>query len=111
MINYSKLPQRVRRITKIYDYCIENVVAHRDKTVSFELKAGYKAKENYSAITTGDMEEAIYFLKGVTKPSTREIKVALYSFSCPICGKAVAKGNNFADLGGLRICLYCNVQD
>jgi hypothetical protein len=111
MINYSKLPQRVRRIVKVYDYCIERVTAHRNQSVSIDLKIGYKSKEGYTAIGTEDMEEAIQFLKSVIKPSTREIKVALYGFPCPICGKSVAKGSNFADLGGLRICLFCNVQD
>ena len=110
MINYSHLPQRVRRVVKVYDYCIDYVTANHDKTISIQLKEGYKAKEE-TAICTKDMEEAIYFLKGVTGPSARLIKVALFSFKCPVCGKPINKGSNYADLQGLKICIYCNVQD
>jgi hypothetical protein len=110
MINYSPLPSRVRRIVKVYDYCIEKVVEAKNG-YRIELKEGYKTKDGATSVLTDNTDSMFYSMRSVVKPSTREIKVALYSFSCPICGKAVARGGNYADLGGLRICLYCNVQD
>jgi hypothetical protein len=110
MINYSQLPSRVRRITKVYDYCIEEVTT-QDHKVCIKLKDGYTTKDNSIAIETKNMEEAIYFLKNVTHPQVRKISVALYSFSCQLnCGNTVQKGQNFIDLGGMKLCSFCGMK-
>jgi len=110
MINYSLLPSRVRRVVKVYDYCIEKVTEAKNG-YRIELKEGYKTKEGETSVLTDKTDSMFYSMRSVTKPSTREIKTALYGFLCPVCGKSISKGSNYADLGGLRICLYCNVQD
>ena len=106
MINYSGLPQRVRRIVKQYEYCIERITCHHNKSVSIDLKSGY-VSEGCTAINTADMEDLIGWLKKATKPASRVIKVALYGFKCPVCGRQVSKGSNYTDLGGMRICTMC----
>ena len=108
MINYSPLPQRVRRIVKQYEYCIESVVAVGDETFNIHLKSGYTSKEGISSMMVGssDREELIYFLKSVVKPPSKEIKVALYGFTCPVSGLYIAKGSNYIDVGGLKISPY-----
>ena len=105
MINYSPLPQRVRRIGKVYDYCIESMVMNNPPFVLVQLKEGYKSG-GFSVTQTTDMEALISFLKAVTKPSTRDIKVALYGFEC-MCGRRVSKGSNYTSLGGLNLCGKC----
>lgn len=105
MINYSPLPSRVRRIVKTYEYCVESVQQFPYSTC-VRLKDGYSYQGQHS-INQGDMEKLIEALKKVTKPPSREIKVALYGFKCPICGCQVHKGSNYTDLGGLKICIMC----
>ena len=107
MINYSGLPQRVRRIVKQYEYCIESVQTINN-VVSVNLKPGYwyKGAINH-AIITANMEKLIEALKTVTKPASREIKVALYGFPCLICRCQVHKGSNYTDIGGLKTCTNC----
>ncbi|HZK70625.1 MAG TPA: hypothetical protein VFD03_03765 [Clostridia bacterium] len=110
MINYSELPQRVRRIVSQYSYCIENVEIQKDE-VGIKLKEGYKAKEE-TVLITKNMEEAIYFLKSVTKPPSRDIVVAMFSFKCQLnCGNTIQKGSNYVELGGMRLCNYCGGKD
>ena len=36
-----------------------------------------------------------------------EIKVALFSFSCPICGTLVTRGTNYQDDQGFKLCMKC----
>lgn len=110
MISFS-LPARVRRITSVYKYCIEDVM-FLDNTVKIKLKDGYFTKDNSIAIETKDMEEAIYILKGVTHPQVRKLSVALFSFQCQRgCGHTIQKGQNFIDLGGMKICSLCGSKD
>ena len=110
MINYSNLPQRVRRITKQYEHCIERVET-RDHCTAFHLKNGYQTKEGENVISTSNLSEAIYALKAVGKPATRDIMVALFGFTCPICSRYVSRGSNFVDLGGLKLCTYCGLPE
>ena len=106
MINFSPLPSRVRRIAKVYGHCIE-VVTIEGKNVSIKLKEGYKNKEE-TAIVTQNIEEAIYFLKSVSKLASRKSAVALFSFKCQLsCGRMVQKGTNYIELGGMKICSMC----
>jgi hypothetical protein len=108
MINYSGLPGRVRRIAKTYAYCIEDV-AVEEKNVSIRLKEGYKAKEEI-ALTTQNMEDAIYFLKSVSSIPVRRTAVAQFSFQCQLgCGNMIQRGHNYIDLGGMKICNYCGL--
>ena len=109
MINYKGLPQRVRRIVKQYEYCIESVQEVGDETFNIHLKSGYTFKEGISSMMVGssDRGELIYHLKAVTKPASRVIRTALYGFPCPICGRQTSKGSNYTDLGGMRICTMC----
>jgi hypothetical protein len=111
MINYSSLPGRVRRVTKVYDYCIEEVVEH-DHMVRIKLKDGYTAKDNSIAIETKNMEEVIYFLKAVVHPVIRKMSVALFSFQCQLnCGNTIQKGQNYIDLDGMKLCSYCGLKE
>ena len=116
MIEYKGLPQRVRRIVKVYDYCIESVEAipMNHNVFKILLKTGYEVNTSYSKtgfnsilVTPNNMEEAIRLLKAVVKPSTRDIKVALYGFECPICSRRVSKGSNYTSMGGLNLCSMC----
>lgn len=34
-----------------------------------------------------------------------EIKVAYYGFICPICGSKIAKGANYLDHNGFKMCI------
>lgn len=44
--------------------------------------------------------------KSEEKPkSTSDIKVALFSFNCPICGVRVPKGTNYLDDQGFKMCI------
>ena len=116
MINYSPLPQRVRRVVKQYEYCIESVevIPMNHNVFKILLKTGYEVKTTYSItgfnsmlVTPNDMEETITLLKHVTKPASRVIRTALYGFPCPICGRQTSKGSNYTDLGGMKICGLC----
>lgn len=102
MINYSGLPQRVRRIIKTYEYCIESVQQFPYSTC-IRLKEGY-VNNGQTSVNLGDIEVLIAWLKAVTKPPSREIKTALFGFKCPICGCQVHKGSNYIDIGGLKTC-------
>jgi len=104
MINYSPLPSRVRRIVKQYEYCVESVQMFGD-IVTINLKPGYTSLEGARFISR-DMENLINLLKAVTKPPVKEIKVALYGFTCPVSGLYIAKGSNYIDMGGLKISPY-----
>jgi hypothetical protein len=108
MINYSQLPQRVRRIAKQYEYCI-SMVGVQEKNITFMLKDGYQTKEGKTTINMD--EDSIYSFKSVVRPSSRSILVALFGFTCPICGKYIAKGNNYADLSGMRLCMPCSIDN
>ena len=105
MINYSGLPQRLRRIVKQYEYCIESVGIDINR-VCVRIKDGYICG-GFTILDTADMEWLIDHLKKVTKPASRDIKIALYGFKCQICGLQVHKGSNYTDLGGLKICRIC----
>ena len=105
MINYSPLPQRVRRIVKQYEYCVESVQMFGD-IVNVRLKSGYITGMGGGGFIVGVVEKLIPLFKAVTKPSTREIKVALYGFTCPVSGLYIAKGSNYIDMGGLKISPY-----
>ena len=109
MLNYSGLPQRVRRIVKRYEYCISEVLEIENCVFNCALKEGYQASNGFPFVimNTRDMETAIYMFKAVTKPCSRVTKTALYGFNCPMCGKMVAKGKDYTDLGGLNICKLC----
>ena len=111
MIEYKGLPARVRRIVKVYDYCIESVQMYPfyNTSIKIQLKEGY-TRDLKNVIYLGDgedMENLIRALKSITKPSTRDIKVALYGFECPICGRRVSKGSNYTSMGGLNLCSMC----
>ena len=107
MIEYKGLPQRVRRIVKVYEYCIESVIPDQAGFV-INLKSGYQGKNGSNVyMALPNSIEVIEFLKGVTKPSTRDIKVALYGFECPICSRRVSKGSNYTSMGGLNLCSMC----
>lgn len=108
MINYKGLPQRVRRIVKQYEYCIESV-EWLYTGFSIKLKEGYKFEDGTGSLfyVLTESTDLIYFLKKVTKPATRVIRTALYGFPCPICGRQTSKGSNYTDLGGMKICGLC----
>jgi hypothetical protein len=108
MINYSGLPSRVRRIVKQYEYCIESVINDGVQYV-LRLKEGYQGNHGLKSVVFNDSTDVIYFLKSVTKPSSRNILVALYGFSCPIDGRYVPKGSNYIDLEGLKLCTFCGL--
>ena len=111
MINYSKLPQRVRRIVKNYEYCIEDVKYSKEVVYAI-LKKGYESRDSKgSEIVTHDIEALIQFFKSVVKPAAREIKTALYGFKCPIGGEYVPRGSNYVDLGGLKLCTLCGLKE
>lgn len=104
MINYSGLPQRVKRIVKTYEYCIESVQMF-PYSVHIRLKEGYLSDGNTTI--NGDAEKLIPLFKAVTKPSSKVIRTALFGFSCPLCNRQVLKGTNYTDFGGMRICGLC----
>lgn len=109
MINFSPLPQRVRRIAKVYSYCIESVTPDSAGFV-VRLKEGYQGKNGSNVyMATHASTEVIEFLKSVTKPASRKIVTALFGFKCPICNSIINKGSNYIDLGGLKICNYCGL--
>jgi len=110
MINYTGLPQRVRRIVKQYDYCI-SMVGIKENTFIFYLKDGYQTRDGRDSIVTSDLTELIYSFKYVTKLTCRSMQVSLFSFQCPICKKSVNKGSNHIDLGGLKLCCMCGLPN
>jgi hypothetical protein len=110
MINYSGLPQRVRRIVKQYDYCIESVIKNDNDSCTIYLKKGYQGRDGARNLIIFDDVEAIYFLKSVVKPSNKIIKVALYGFTCPISGVYVPKGSNYIELNGFKLSPTCNLD-
>jgi hypothetical protein len=106
MINYKGLPQRLRRIGKQYEYCIEKFIEAKNG-YRIELKEGYQTKEGLTSVLTDESDSMFYSMKSVTKPATRVIRTALYGFPCPICGRQTSKGSNYTDLGGMKICGLC----
>jgi hypothetical protein len=106
MISFFGLPSRVRRITGIYQYCIQEVV-YKDKSINLYLKEGFQA-DGKTNITTKDPEEAIYFLKSVK--NTKKVAVAMFSFPCQLnCGRTIQKGSNYIQIGEMKVCNMCNI--
>jgi hypothetical protein len=105
MINFFGLPSRVRRITGVYQYCIQEVVENKDKSISLHLKEGFQAN-GQTDFTTTDLEKAIYFLKSVT--NTKKVAVAMFSFLCQLnCGHTIQKGQNYVQIGEMKVCMTC----
>lgn len=108
MINYSGLPQRVRRIVKTFEHYIDRI-ENTDK-IRIYLKEGYQTIHGDTYFATGDDGVmAMVNLKGVIRPSGRSIKVALFGFTCG-CGQYVRKGSNYVDQDGFRVCTTCGLS-
>ena len=39
------------------------------------------------------------------------IKVAGFSFKCPICGKKIVKGSNYVEEQGFKFCVECGLNN
>jgi predicted RNA-binding Zn-ribbon protein involved in translation (DUF1610 family) len=55
-------------------------------------------------------KEKELIIQRLKQQETQEIsvmKVAHYSFPCPVCGNVVNKGSNYRSIHGLNICLNC----
>jgi hypothetical protein len=114
MINFSPLPSRVRRITKVYAHCIVSIRETEKDVYNVILKDGYESGSGFPFITfnIANMEDAIYQFKAVTRLPVRNISVALFSFQCQLsCGRTIQKGQNYIDLGGMKLCSYCGTKD
>lgn len=109
MFDYSRLPSRIRRIVSVYEYCISTVQNNDGGGYTIFLKDGYLTNDKKSTVECDDSIEMIYRLKAITKPSSAQIKVALYSSSCKLCGTNIPRGSNYIDLNGLQSCTKCGV--
>lgn len=113
MINYSNLPPRLRRIVKVYEYCILTVTPTSFDAYQIQLKDGYshrKGDRHYMFLKGDESDAIILFFKNVIKPSASTIQIAMYGFKCPMCGNYVSRGQNYIIVGTIKICVQCNIE-
>ena len=106
-IDYSCLPQRIRRVIKTYEDKVATVIPV-ETGFHIKLKSGYQDRSGETSRIVPDGMAAISFLKYIIKIPKPEIMVAQFSFTCP-CGTRIAKGSNYASINGVKTCLKCSI--